>query len=196
VPDSGVIADVSLTLQTVLTDAFSTLLPAPPPVAEVHDLQGTISTTPARMTIFLFEVIEDFSLRNRPQVRQVTPPNLTMQKPPMALVLKFLLTPWSGDRITDHRMLGRALQVLYDDAILSGPQLQGGLVGSGEALKVTLAPLTLEERTRVWHAVQRPYRLSLNYEVRVINLDAVRQETRVPVRTRVLDAAVPQESSV
>ena len=194
-PDSGVIADVSLTLQSFLTDAFSSLQPAPPPVAEVHDLQGTISTTPARMTIFLFEVIEDFSLRNRPHVRQTTPPDLTMQKPPMALLLKFLLTPWSGDRITDHRMLGRALQVLYDDAILSGPQLQGGLAGSAEALKVTLAPLTLEERTRVWHAVQRPYRLSLTYEVRVINLDAVHQETRVPVRTRVLDAAAPQGSS-
>ena len=192
-PDSGVIADVSATLQAVLTEAFSTLQPAPPPVAEVHDMQGTISTSPARMTIFLFEVIEDFSLRNRPPLRGITPPSFTVQKPPIALLLKFLLTPWSGDQITDHRILGRALQVLYDGAILSGPQLQGSLAGTGEALKLKLAPLTLEERTRVWHAVQRPYRLSVTYEVRVVNLDAILSETRQPVQSRTLDAAVPEE---
>jgi hypothetical protein len=189
--DSGVIADVSTTFQSLLTNALSTLLPAPPPIAEVHDLQGTISTTPARMTIFLFEVIEDPTLSNRPPIRGVAAPNLTVQKAPLPLLLRFMLTPWSGDRMTDQRIIGRALQVLYDDAILSGPQLQGGLAGSGEALKIKLAPLTLEEQTRVWHAVQRPYRISLTYEVRVINLDSIRQEIRVPVRSRIVDVGAP-----
>ncbi|PLX60258.1 DUF4255 domain-containing protein [Sedimenticola selenatireducens] len=189
-PDSSVIADVSATLQTVLTDAFSTLLPAPPPVAEIHDLQGNIATAPARMTLFLFEVVEDGTLRNRPPRRGVAPPDLTVQKPPMPLILRYLLTPWSGDRITDHRILGRALQVLYDGAVLSGPQLQGGLVGTSEAIKLKLAPLTLEERTRVWHAVQRPYRLSVTYDVRVINIDAIHTDTRVPVQSRALDASM------
>ena len=69
-PDSSVIADVSETLQTVLTDAFSTLAPGPP-VAEVHDLQGAISTTPARMTIFLFEAIEDPTVRNQRRPREI-----------------------------------------------------------------------------------------------------------------------------
>jgi hypothetical protein len=189
-PDSSVIADVSATLQTVLTDAFSTLLPAPPPVAEIHDLQGNIATAPARMTLFLFEVVEDPTLRNRPPIRGVAPPDLTLQKPPMPLILRYLLTPWSGDRITDHRILGRALQVLYDGAILSGPQLQGALAGTSEAIKLKLAPLTLEERTRVWHAVQRPYRLSVTYDVRVANIDAIRTEVRVPVHSRALDASM------
>ena len=148
-PDSSVIADVSDTLQTVLTDAFSTLAPGPP-VAEVHDLQGSISTTPARMTIFLFEVVEDPTLRNRLPERDVVPPNIELRRPPVPLILHYLLTPWSGDRATDHRLLGRALQTLHDGAILSGPQLQGGLAGTSEAIKLKLAPLTLEEQsTRV-----------------------------------------------
>ncbi len=187
-PDSSVIADVSQTLQTVLTGAFSTLTPGPP-VAEVHDLQGTISTTPARMTIFLFEVIEDPTVRNRVPARDVVPPNITLRRPQVPLILRYLLTPWSGDRATDHGLLGRALQTLHDDAILSGPQLQGGLAGTSEAIKLKLAPLTLEEQTRVWHAVQRPYRLSLTYDVRVIRIDSGDVTMRTPVRSRTLDVA-------
>ena len=70
-------------------------------------------------------------------------------------------------------MLGRVAQVLYDGAIISGTDLHGqgdlpdgnGLAGSSEALKVTLAPLTFEEQTRFWHAVQQKYRASLTYDV-------------------------------
>ncbi|MDJ0653683.1 MAG: DUF4255 domain-containing protein [Xanthomonadales bacterium] len=194
-PDFTVIADVSSTLQAVLTDALSTLLPAPAPVAEVHDLSGNVPINPPRLTIFLFEVVEDPSMRNRPHLRGVTPPDLTVKKPPMALLLRYLMTPWSGDRITDHRILGRTLQTLYDGSIISGPQLQGGLAGTSQALKITLAPLNLDERSRVWYAIQQPYRLSVTYEIRVVNLDAVEQQTRPPIRSLTVDSARPGAGS-
>jgi hypothetical protein len=184
--DFNIISDVSATLASVLTDGLSTLAPAPPPIAEVSDLQGNISTNPARVTLFLFEVIEDPSARNRPPVRRDTPPTVAVSKPPMALLLRYLLTPWSGDRLTDHRILGRVLQVLYDGAILSGAQLVGGLAGGPEALKLTLAPLTLEERSRVFHAVQKPYHLSVSYDVRVVEVDTEREQVRRPVASRTL----------
>jgi len=187
--DSAVIADVSATLETVLTNAFSTLAPGPP-VAEVHDLTGPISTAPARMTIFLFDIIEDATVRNQKRPRQVVPPNFELRKPQVPLILRFLMTPWSGTPATDHQLLGRALQTLHDDAILSGPTLQGGLAGSGDSLKLKLAPLTLEEQTRVWHAVQRPYRLSLTYDVRVIRIDSADVTLRPPVLSRTLDGAL------
>ena len=138
------------------------------------------------MTLFLFEVAEDATLRNRPPIRAVSPPNLTLQRPPVPLILRYLLTPWGGDRRTEQLILGRALQVLHDGAVLSGPQLQGGLAGSDDAIKLRLAPLTLEERTRVWHAVQKPYRLSVSYDVRVINIDSEIIDDRASVRSRAL----------
>lgn len=190
VADYNVISDVSLTLQTVLTAALAPLDPASPPIAEIHDLQGNITPAPARLTLFLFETVEDPSAKNRPRLVRTTPPNLSLSKPPMALLLRYMLTAWSGDPVTDHKMLGRAMQVLYDGAIISGLQLQGGLRGTDEALKVTLSPLTLEERARVWYAIQKPYRLSLTYEVRVVNLDAEAVERIVPVAHRAL---VPSE---
>ena len=186
-PDFNVIADVSLTLQNVLTDALSTLLPAPPPIAQVHDLTGAISQSPATLTLFLYDVAEDPSARNRPRIRDVTPPDVTIRKPPLALMLRYLMTPWSGDRFTDHQILGRVMLTLYDGAIISGPQLAGGLAGSDQALKISPAILTLDERSRVWFAVQRPYRLSVAYEVRVVNVDTEVADRRRPVAARQLD---------
>lgn len=194
-PDFEVIAAVSDTLQTVLTDALSILLPAPAPVASVHDLQTPIPSSPAQLTLFLFEVGEDPSARNRPRVRSVAPPDVTLRKPPMALLLRYLLTPFSGDRLTDQKILGRVLQVLYDEAIISGSVLRGVLAGTDQALKVTLAPLSLDERARVWYSVQKPYRLSVSYEVRVINLDAIKVDEITPVASRQADFATPEVGS-
>ena len=111
----------------------------------------------------------------------------------MALRLRYLVTPWSGDVLTDQQMLARVLQVLYDDAVLNGPQLQGLLAGTSEALKIVLTQLTLEERTRIWNAVQQPYRLSVIYEVRVVNLDAIQQRTHAPVQVLQVDPARREE---
>jgi hypothetical protein len=192
VPDFSVIADVSETLRTVLTDGFTVLGGAQPPIAVLHDLApGQIATNPPRLTLFLFEVTEDATLRNRHPLQGLVPPSLSLQKPPMALLLRYLMTPWSGDRVTDQRILGRTLQILYDDAIINGPQLQGGLAGTNQALKLKLTPIDLDDRARVWFSVQRPYRLSLIYEVRVVNLESVEQETRPPVSTRQLDPVSP-----
>ena len=186
-PDSDVISAVSETLQTVLRNAVSTL-DNPPPTAELSDLQGNISLNPARLAIFLFEIVEDPSARNRPRVRGAAGSAITTTKPPMALMLRYLVTAWGGDRVTEQRLLGRAMQVLYDDALISAPELQGtSLKDTHEVLKVTLLPLTLEERTRVWYSVQRPYRLSLYYEIRVVNLDSETVTARRAVDSRHLD---------
>jgi len=107
-------------------------------------------------------------------------------------LLRYLLTPFSGDQLTNHKILGRVLQVLYDEAIISGSVLQGVLKDTDQALKITLSPLSLEERTRVWHSVQKPYRLSLSYEVRVVNLDSTVLDQITPVANRLADFATPE----
>ena len=182
-PDHNAIADVSLTVRDYLANALGGT------TVELHDLSTAVSTNPARLTIFLFEVVEDSSVRNRAPARIDNPPNYQERKPPVPLLLRYLMTPWSGDPQTDHRILGRTVQTLYDNAIISGTDLQGVYANTSEALKFKLAPLTLEERTRVWAAVNKPYRLSVTYEVRVVNVDAVNQITRKPIQSRNLDAS-------
>lgn len=185
----AVIAAVSETLKAVLLETLSTLSSEEEPKlsVDIHDLQFADPPSGMLLTIFLFEVGEDPSARNRPRLRENTPPDVTIRKPPMALLLRYLLTAWAGDRATEQKILGRAIQTLYDRPILSGPDLQGVLINTDEALKVSLAPLSLEDLTRVWHSVQRPYRLSVSYEVRVANLDAEETGRVRPVGRRALD---------
>jgi hypothetical protein len=189
VPGPGVISAVSNTLVSVLTSALDNGMPDPP-IAELSNLQGNIPTSPARLTVFLFEVAEDPSARNKPRTRSPAGPNIELKKPPMALVLRYLVTAWGGNRETEHTLLGVALRALYDGALISGPDLKGAdLEDTAEVLKVTLLPLTLEERTRVWYSVQRPYRLSLYYEVRVVNLESNTSRSVRSVANRDLDYA-------
>lgn len=186
-PGSNVVDEVSQSLVGLLQDGLGGL----GATVETDDLQSPPQTA-LRLTLFLFETGEDPSARNRPQVRHYSAPDVHISKPPMALLLRYLVTPWGGTESARHAIIGRAMQVMYDNAILSGAQLVGSLAAEGQSLKITLAPLSLEERTRVWHAVQRPYRLSVSYEVRVVNLDTEVFERVRPVRQRTLDSAVPE----
>jgi hypothetical protein len=187
VGDFGVVSDVSTTLVDALDAGLAAL--TPPARAELHDLADTV---PAGLVlaVTLYEVVEDGPSRNRGETRRADGTGVQLGKPPMALRLRYLLTPFGGDEPSRQRMVGKAMQILYDDAVLDGLQLRGGLSGTPEALKVTLAPMSLEERTRVWWAIQKPYRLSLNYEVRVVNLDSRVTRAAEVVRSRTLGPAV------
>jgi hypothetical protein len=181
-----VIGDVSQTLQSVLQTGLHAANATW--TAELHDLVHTPASSPPKLTIFLYDIVEDASARNRPLDRKPGLPAYTIKKPPIALALRYMLTAWGGDRITEHRMIGRAVQVLYDRAILSGTELGGALANTNEALKLTLAPIGLEERAQVWQAIHKTYHLSVNYEVRVVHIDpelhsetpTVRQAITIP----------------
>jgi hypothetical protein len=190
--DYTVVGDVSEIIVRRLQEAFADLQPVPP-LVELNDLSDTVQSSVSKLTVFLYDISEDPASRNRPSIPS-TPPDLpSVRKPPMALLLRYLMTPWGGTQSTQHEMLGRTLQVLYDDAILEGAQLSGSLAGSTDALRFTFTPLSLEQKSWVWYAIQKPYRLSLNYEVRVVNLDAVSTTPVVPVASRSLRPATRSE---
>jgi hypothetical protein len=50
--------------------------------------------------------------------------------------------------------------------------------------------MVLEDRARVWSAIGQTYRLSINYEVRVANVDAETETSATPVRERQLGSGV------
>ena len=184
--DYAVISDVSTSLVTLLDQELRK-----PPLnarALLDDLSGTAPAA-LTLTVTLYEILEDAPSRNRPRPQQPAGTAVISTKPPMALRLHYLLTPWGGDsgyRAADPGA-GHAGALRRRDP-RAGPTLLGGLQGSADTLKITLIPLTLEDRSRVWYAIQKSYRLSVNYEVRVVNLDATAELRDEVVQSRALDA--------
>ncbi len=161
-----------------------------------HDLI-TQPATAMTLTLTLYEVGEDPSSRNRPDVRVLANQQVLTRRSPASLLLRYLITAWSGNISDDQRILGRAIQTLYDQAIVAGALLTGTSLSSGdEAIAVTMINQTIEDRTHVWRAYDKPYRLSVNYEVRVVKIDSNRAPRVAPqVRSRHNRHGVIEETS-
>jgi type II secretory pathway component PulM len=103
---------------------------------------------------------------------------------PLALDLFYLVTPLLKTPRDQQIVMGKIMRVLYEHSTLDGADLAGSLAASGEAVRVILNPLSLEEIARVWQALEISYRLSVCYTVRVAMLDSTREQFVQPVVQR------------
>jgi hypothetical protein len=92
----------------------------------------------------------------------------TEQFPPLALDLYYLLTPFGPSAEADLLILGRAMQALYNNARTT---LVNAAAKVAEDLSINLFRRTLDELSRVWEALQEPYRLSVCYQIRVTRVE-------------------------
>ena len=188
VADFTAVLGVSRALQRTLTAALSAIDGDAPPEVRLDDLQPPPQGGGAVLTIFLYEITEDHTVRNRDPQRVLETAQgeqrYRLTRSPMPLVLRYLVTAYAPDRATEQLMIGRTMQALYERQVRRGADLDPEL--DLPLLSITLAPLTLEERARVWWAIQQPFRLSLNYEVRVVDIDVSGSVLGVhpPVRER------------
>ena len=168
--DLNIIGDATETLKDLLTDLVVTLdSPATLPTGGDQDS--------AKINLYLYQVLENPFSKNQPWVTQ---PTGTQKYPPLALNLYYLLTPYATDPISAHRVLTHAMQKLHDNSNLLDAQLQESLRLSVDHLSIVLCPMELEELTRIWNALQTPYRLSVCYQVRIVLIES--QQERVPIR--------------
>ena len=124
------------------------------------------------------------------------------ERRPLPLRLHYLVTP-----IVDHatrpqateleqHILGRALQVLHDVGSLRGALLRDDLVGQSLEIFVRLEPLTLEETTRVWDALERSYQLCVSYEVSIVPIfSGAASEDAEPVDALHVETGIATEIS-
>jgi hypothetical protein len=106
-----------------------------------------------RLSIYLYRVVEDPFTKNQ---FPVYGNGAQLRKAPLTLDLFYLITPLVGEPRDQQIVLGKVLQVLYD-------------------------PVSLEETTRVWQALELSYRLSVCYVVRVAIVDSTREQYLQPV---------------
>jgi len=145
---------------------------------------GDALPTGLGVNLYLYRVMESPFTKNRdwPGDR-ATPP---AQEPALGLQLSYLLTPFApapdptssvGDDA--HSMLGAAMLTLHENPIINSVHIPGFdadavlpsyLLNSYEQIKITLATTSLDELSKIWATINQPYRLSVAYEVSLVEL--------------------------
>jgi hypothetical protein len=69
------------------------------------------------------------------------------------------------------------MQAMFDNAILDSTFIEPALVNSGvKSLTIHMEPHSLDELTRIWHALQEPYDLSNAYLVQFVPITSRREQ--------------------
>lgn len=183
-----VIGDIGETIKKLLEDGDWDEIGGSPEITfkspkEIKD-EGTSNN---KVSLFLYHIEVNPHLRNEDLIKVN---DTGLQQPPFPLYLYYLLTPYSENKTDEKYILGKAMQIFYDNAILKGTVLQGTLADSDEEFKLLFHPISLDDLTKIWTAFQEAaYRLSVVYQVTPVRIDSTREMQTQRVVQKEMDNA-------
>lgn len=180
--DFTVIADVGASIVKLLREQMT---PEPISQPEMIGLASPADKGDLFLSLYLYNIRDNGENR---QTRMIARGTNAIQHPPMAVDLYYWLTAYSTAELSsraldEHRILGRAMQVLYDHSVLRGSSVVGTLADQNEEVRIVLDTLNGDQLTRMWNFADVPYQLSVGYVVGPVNIDS----TRVKTTKRVLE---------
>jgi hypothetical protein len=165
---ADVVHDMGQSLRHVLRASIDTSIVGEIMLSTPEQFEQLPDTGRTTLTIFLYRVSVGAEMRNMP--RRTLPDGRTT-RPPLPIELRYLVTPWASTPASEYFMAGHVMRALYDHAELGPPYLVGSSWNSNDSVQIVLEALPIEDHTRIWDTVRKPYRLSLTYLVRVIGID-------------------------
>lgn len=179
--DHEAISDVGETLVALLRDRMTDLVDVDQ-IALASPVDDDLKNK-VRLTVFLYAI--EGSSHHGPADRSMEthdPP----RREPLRVDLRYLVTahPTTGDggttttgkTLEEQRVLGRAMQVLQDNAIVSGSDLRGSLAAGNERLQLSVLPETTDTVVNVWNTFQNePFRPSVAYLVTPVAIESRRE---------------------
>jgi len=146
-----------------------------------------------RLNLFLHQVSQNPGWRNVEQP-SVDVAGRRTASPPLALDLHYLLTAYGPAELQSEVLLGYGMQLLHRSPVLGRADiedrlpvpLRSSMLGRQvETIKVTPEPMSSEELSRLWSALQARYRPTAAYHVSVVLIEApVPGQAAQPVLTR------------
>jgi hypothetical protein len=139
-------------------------------------------SNPTVVSLWLHRVRRLDELVNAPP--QLRPDGRVIQRP-LPLNLYYLVTPIAPSALTKQRLLGLAMQTFHDNARVGAEFLRPELLlDPPGSIGIHLEPQTLEETTRIWHALHEPYELSVAYMIQYVPISTTTSRPEAP---RVID---------
>lgn len=208
------IAGVTAVLRDLLNDGLinhnvsgllgSTVTVSALPPDRVVPVNGTEST---QLNLFLHQVTFNTGWRNHALPSRDGSGQQRLSNPPLALDLHYLLSAYSAEELGSEILLGYAMQLLHEVPVLDRkaittaltpspsvdtnlpPALRAlaecGLADQVEQIKLVPDPLSSEEMSKLWTAVQSHYRPSAAYVATVVLIESSKPtRPTLPVLTR------------
>lgn len=179
------IAAVTATLQKLIEDAIQADDGSSKVTTRSPDKLGDETN---QLNLFLYHAEISAAWRNQNEL----PGQLKRGEsgnPPLPLDLYYLLTAYGkstplGEE-DGHKLLGRAMSVLHDHALLGADEIRNALPGNDlhqqiERVRITAQPLGIDEMNKLWGAFQTNYRLSVAYRVSLVLIESQRSK-RAPL---------------
>jgi hypothetical protein len=180
---------------TQVSRRLAAILEAGMPSKPTVVLDDPASADKGTVSLWLYQVAADEFVRNAPVPPAETADGRKVQYklPPLGVNLYYLLTPVVEVAATQQELLAQAMLVLHENSAVRvpGPGAAEETEVS-EVVRVSLLPDSLDERARLWDSIDKPYRLSVAYQVRTVRLVPKRIEAAGTVGRVV--AARPREN--
>jgi hypothetical protein len=168
----SIISDVSAHIVRMLRDRM-----CPEPVPSPNNIEVS---SPAEQDVdyilglYLYDIAEELEVAAPPMYN---PGKAQLKRPPKPYALYYMLfingSSQMGLKAHDiQKILGRAAQVLNDGDLLHPKSVQPWLEDDEQPIFVRPARITLEEKVRVWSAINKPYQVSIFYKAAPVMLSS------------------------
>ena len=170
--DYPIIADVSAHIVKTLREK---MCPEPIPSPNNIEISSPLSQDVDYIVgLYLYDIVEDV---------QVTTPRLIergraeLSKPPRPYTLYYMVfingSSQMGLKAPDiQKIIGKVAQIVNDNNSVRPDELQSWLTTQEPPITLSQAKISLEEKVRVWQAINKPYQISLFYKAAPVYLSS------------------------
>ncbi|MDY3819309.1 MAG: DUF4255 domain-containing protein [Lachnospiraceae bacterium] len=170
--DYTIISDVSAYIVRTLREKM-----CPEPIPSPNNIE---ISSPADQDVdyivglYLYDVREESDVTQRPLMQRG---QVQLQRPPRPYGLYYMVfingSSQMGLKAPDiQKIIGRAAQIVNDNSSVLPNQLQNWLDTQEPPIVLSQAKISLEEKVRVWQAINKPYQISLFYKAAPVFLSS------------------------
>lgn len=170
--DYTIIADISSYIVKVLREKM-----CPEPIPSPNNIE---ISSPASQDVdyivglYLYEIKEEGQIAQPPMISRGS---VQLQKPPSPYSLYYMVfingSSQMGLKAPDiQKIIGRIAQIVNDNNSVRPKQLQPWLDTDEPPILLSQSKISLEEKVRVWQAINKPYQISLFYKVAPVFLSS------------------------
>ena len=170
--DYSIIADVSAYIVRNLREK---MCPEPIPSANNIEISSPASQDVDYIVgLYLYDIKEDVEVTQPEYVRRG---RVQISKAPRPYALYYMVFINGGGQMglkdpDVQKIIGKVAQIVNDNNAVSPKNLQSWLTDDEPPIVLTQAKITLEEKVRVWQAINKPYQVSLFYKASPVFLSS------------------------